>query len=107
MGVRLLGASHGQLLRLVVLPSCVPWFLTSLRTGLGMAFSGAIVGEYLGASRGLGWAITNAGERYDVARVLACVLVILCLVMLLGTILHLFERRLLRWRTVRGDGLGT
>lgn len=96
--VELLGGTKRQILTKVIWPSCMPWLLTSLRTGLGLSVSGAIVGEYLGASRGLGWAITTAGERYDIARVLALVLVILAAVVVLDGVLRLLEKHLLRWR---------
>ena len=45
--VRLLGGTQGQILGKVIWPACLPWLLTSLRTGLGLSLSGAIVGEYL------------------------------------------------------------
>lgn len=96
--VRLLGGRRGQLLTKVILPASVPWLLASLRTSLGLSLSGAIVGEYLGASRGMGWVIADAGNRYDMERVLCCVAVIVVVVILLDSVVRLLERRLLRWR---------
>ena len=72
--------------------------LASLRTGLGLSLSGAVVGEYLGASKGLGWAISSAGERYDTAQVLGYVLVIVVLVIALDCVLRAVEKRILRWQ---------
>lgn len=96
--VQLLGGKRRQVLSKVILPASVPWLLASLRTSLGLSLSGAIVGEYLGASRGMGWIIADAGERYNMERVLCCVAVIVVVVMLLDGIVRLLERRLLRWR---------
>ena len=96
--VKLLGGSRLQILHKVIWPACLPWLLASLRTGLGLSISGAIVGEYLGAGQGMGWVISNAGERYDVTQVLCCVAVIVLVVVLLDGIVRLLERRLLRWR---------
>lgn len=96
--VKLLGGGQRQILSKVIWPACVPWVLVSLRTGLGLSLSGAVVGEYLGASKGLGWMIANAGERYDVEQVLCCVAVIVVLVILLDGVVRVLERRLLRWR---------
>ena len=96
--VRLLGGNRRQLIRLVIWPSCLPWFLASLRTGMGLALSGAIVGEFIGASRGLGWLINDAGGRYDLTRVLCCVLVIIVIMMALDALVRLLERTLLKWR---------
>jgi NitT/TauT family transport system permease protein len=97
-GVRLLGATRGQILRKVIFPACLPWFLASLRTGLGLALSGAIVGEYLGAGQGLGWVISNAGNRYDAEQMLCCLLVVVVLVVLLDVVVRLLEGKLLRWQ---------
>ena len=96
--VRLLGGSRRQLIRLVIWPSCLPWFLASLRTGMGLALSGAIVGEFIGASRGLGWLINDASGRYDLTRVLCCVLVIIVIMMVLDALLRALEGKLLKWR---------
>lgn len=96
--VRLLGASKGQVLTKVIWPASLPWLLTSLRTGLGLSISGAIVGEYLGAGKGMGWVLAAASQRYDVGRVLCCVAVIVCIVVLLDGVVRLLEHRLLRWR---------
>lgn len=97
--VKLLGGTKRQVMTKVILPASLPWLLASLRTSLGLSLSGAIVGEYLGASRGMGWVIADAGERYDMERVLCCVLVIVVVVVLLDCVVRLLEWRLLRWQT--------
>ena len=96
-GVRLLGASQGQLLAKVIWPACLPWLLTSLRTGLGLSLSGAIVGEYLGSTKGMGWLLSAAGDVFNSTRVLCCVLVLVVLIIALDAVVHLLEW-LLRWR---------
>lgn len=96
--VRLMGGRRWQIIRLVIWPSCLPCFLASLRSGMGLALSGAIVGEFLGASRGLGWLINDASGRYDLTRVLCCVFVIVILMVILDLFLRLLERTLLKWR---------
>ena len=57
---RMLGASQKQLLRHVYLPSATSWVFSSLHTSVGLAFVGAVVGEYLGSSRGVGYLILQA-----------------------------------------------
>ncbi|MBP1758578.1 MAG: binding-protein-dependent transport system inner rane component [Firmicutes bacterium] len=96
--VRLLGGRRRQLIRLVIWPSCLPWFLASLRTGMGLALSGAIVGEFIGSSRGFGWLISDASGRYDLTRVLCCVFVIIVIMMVLDALVRALERTLLKWR---------
>lgn len=96
--LRLLGATKLQIVRHVIWPSCLPWFLASLRSGLGLALSGAVVGELIGASRGLGWLINDAAGRYDLTRVLSCIFVIIVLMMCLDFLVRSLERLLLKWR---------
>lgn len=96
--VRLLGGSRGQILRKVIWPACLPWLLASLRTGLGLSLSGAIVGEYLGATKGMGWLLSAAGDLFNSQQVLCCVGVIILLIVLLDGVVRLLEARLLRWR---------
>ena len=96
--VRLLGATRGQVLSKVIWPACLPWLLASLRTGLGLALSGAIVGEYLGSTRGMGWLLSAAGDVFNAQRVLCCVLILVAIIILLDGLLRLAEHFLLRWR---------
>jgi len=96
--LRLLGAGRYQIIRHVVWPSCLPWFLASLRTGLGLSLSGAIVGEFIGASRGLGWLINDASARYNLTQVLCCVLIVIVIMMVLDFFVRILEAVLLKWR---------
>lgn len=57
---RMLGANRQQLLKNVYLPSAMSWVFSSLHTSVGMAFVGAVVGEYLGSSHGVGYLILQA-----------------------------------------------
>lgn len=100
--VRLLGGSRWQILRKVIWPSCLPWLMASLHTSLGLSLSGAIVGEYLGSIRGMGWLLSAAGDLFNAQRVLCCVLILVVIIILLDGVLHLLERRLLRWRGEQG-----
>ena len=94
----LVAAVRLQVLGKVIWPACLPWLLASLRTGLGLALSGAIVGEYLGSTQGMGWLLSAAGDVYNAQRVLCCVLVLVVIIVLLDGVVRLLERRLLRWQ---------
>lgn len=96
--VRLMGASRLQLITRVTLPSCAPWMLTGVRGGIGASLLGAIVGEYMGASAGLGWMIQYATTTYQIDRVMSCILALLLIGLALNKGLNALERRLLRWR---------
>src|SRR6267142_2662623 len=95
---RMLGATSRQLLRHVYLPSATSWVFSSLHTSVGMAFVGAVVGEYLGSSAGVGYLILQAEGAFDINTVFAGILVLTAFALLLDFIVTLLERRLLRWR---------
>ena len=63
------GASQWQLVRHVLVPSALTWIFSSLQTSLGFAMVGAVVGEYLGATRGLGLRVVEVVGRRDVHHV--------------------------------------
>jgi NitT/TauT family transport system permease protein len=91
---RMLGASRSQLLRTVYIPSATSWVFSSLHTSVGMAFVGAVVGEYLGSARGVGYLILQAESTFDVNAVFAGILVLTVFALLLDTAVTLLERRL-------------
>lgn len=95
---RMLGASRKQLLRYVYLPSATAWVFSSLHTAVGMAFVGAVIGEYLGSARGVGYLILQAEGVFDINTVFAGVLVLTACALVLDRIVTVAERRLLRWR---------
>jgi len=95
---RMLGASGRQLLRHVYLPSATSWVFSSLHTSIGLAFVGAVVGEYLGSARGVGYLIQQAEGVFDIDTVLAGILVLTMFALILDFIVTRIERRLLVWR---------
>lgn len=95
---RVLGASKLQLLRHVYLPSATTWILSSLRVSIGFAVIGAVVGEYLGASAGIGYIISHAEGVFDTVGVFAGMVVLGIFVMLLDMLVNMAEKRLLKWR---------
>ncbi len=95
---RMLGASKAQLLRYVYLPSATSWVFSSLHTSVGMAFVGAVVGEYLGSAKGVGYLIHQAEGTFDINTVFAGILVLTVFALLLDYVVTFAENRLLRWR---------
>jgi NitT/TauT family transport system permease protein len=71
-----LGASRLQVFRKLVVPACLPWIISVLRVNIGLALTGAIVGEFIASQHGLGRAILYAGQTYDIALVWVAVLVL-------------------------------
>jgi NitT/TauT family transport system permease protein len=99
--VRMLGASRRQLLRHVYLPSATSWVFSSLHTSVGMAFVGAVVGEYLGSAAGVGYLILQAEGTFDIDTVLAGILVLTAFALALDFLVTLSEGRLLKWHPGR------
>src|SRR5260370_22446276 len=62
---RMRQAADRQLLRHVYLRSAMAWIFSSLHTSIGFALVGAVVGEYLGSARGIGYVVSQAEGVFD------------------------------------------
>jgi NitT/TauT family transport system permease protein len=95
---RMLGANRRQLLRAVYLPSATSWVFSSLHTSVGLAFVGAVVGEYLGSAAGVGYLILQAEGQFDVNTVFAGIVVLTAFALALDGLVGMVERRLMVWQ---------
>ena len=95
---RMLGATERQLVRHVLVPSALTWIFSSLQTSLGFAMVGAVVGEYLGATHGLGYVISQAEGTFDTTGVFAGMTVLAFVVVIVSMAVSRLERWLLRWK---------
>ncbi|HYE38693.1 MAG TPA: ABC transporter permease [Ramlibacter sp.] len=100
---RMLGANRKQLLRTVYLPSATSWVFSSLHTSVGLAFVGAVVGEYLGSARGVGYLILQAEGTFDVNTVFAGIVVLTACALALDGLVGRIERRLMKWQPRQGE----
>ncbi|MBE7940186.1 MULTISPECIES: ABC transporter permease [Ramlibacter] len=100
---RMLGANHRQLLRTVYLPSATSWVFSSLHTSVGLAFVGAVVGEYLGSARGVGYLILQAEGTFDVNTVFAGIVVLTAFALALDGLVGRIEARLMTWQPRQGE----
>lgn len=100
---RMLGANQRQLLRTVYLPSATSWVFSSLHTSVGLAFVGAVVGEYLGSARGVGYLILQAEGTFDVNTVFAGIVVLTAFALVLDGIVGRIEKRLMKWQPRQGE----
>src|SRR3954463_15540314 len=100
---RILGASERQPLRHVYGPGARSWVSESLHNSVGLAFVGAVVGEYLGSSRGVGYLILQAEGTFDINAVFAGIAVLTAFALLLDWLVTLVERRLLVWQPRGGE----
>jgi NitT/TauT family transport system permease protein len=101
---RILGASRRQVTWHVVLQSAFTWIIASLHVAFGFALIGAIVGEFLGAQKGLGLLIRTAQGTFDANGVLAAMLIIAVVALMAEYLISLIERRLLAWRPSQVSG---
>jgi NitT/TauT family transport system permease protein len=95
---RMLGMNGRQLLRHVYWPAALTWVFSSLHTSVGFALVGAVVGEYLGSSAGLGYKIHEAESVFDVTGVFAGMVILSAFVLVIDGVVTLIERRLLSWK---------
>jgi NitT/TauT family transport system permease protein len=93
-----LGGGRWVLIREVYVPSVTAWVMGNLKVAVGFAFTGAVVGEFVASSRGLGYMLQFAQSTYNAALTIALIVIIMAFVLVLFALSERLERRLLRWR---------
>jgi putative hydroxymethylpyrimidine transport system permease protein len=96
--VRLLGASRFDMIRLIRLPAALPSLASGLRVGASVAPIGAIVGEWVGSSGGLGYLMLHANARMQVDLMFAALLVLAAMALVLYLAVDRLGRRLAPWQ---------
>lgn len=86
-----LGATRWQVFRKLVVPFCVPWIISVLRVNIGLALTGAIVGEFISSQHGLGRTIFYAGSTYEIALVWVAVFVLSALAVIMYVVVSWIE----------------
>jgi NitT/TauT family transport system permease protein len=94
-----LGASRWQVFTKLVIPSVLPWIVSSLRINIGLALTGAVIGEFVSSQHGLGRQILYAGQIYDVALIWVAVGVLATLSVAMYVAVGQVERVLLKGLT--------
>lgn len=100
---RILGASNRQVTFQVVIPSATSWIFTSLHVSFGFALIGAIVGEYIGATKGLGLLVAASQGTFNAAGVYAAMVILAVVALLAEGLLTFLEKRLFRWKPADAD----
>jgi NitT/TauT family transport system permease protein len=96
--MRTLGASKFQVFRKLVVPASLTDIFAGLKLTVGFALIGAIVGEFMSSSEGLGHAIFKAGSLYIIPKVFAALVATIALALILTFIVGKIERLLMPWR---------
>jgi len=97
---RSMKANRWQTLRYLELPSALPVILGGLRIGATLSVIGAVVGEFVGSNRGLGYLINVGRGQYDTALVFVAVFTLILLALCLYGSVILLEHLFLSWRKI-------
>jgi len=95
---RLLGASEWQITRTVVIPSTMAWVFASLSPAISFALIGVIVGEFIGADRGIGRLIIESEARAEASGMMVAVIVLMLVGVALSALIWRLQTYLLRWQ---------
>ncbi|MFE1311112.1 ABC transporter permease [Streptomyces sp. NPDC058755] len=100
---RILGASDRRVTLQVVIPSATSWIFTSLHVSFGFALIGAIVGEYIGATKGIGLLVAQSQGTFNAAGVYAAMVILAAVALVAEGLLTFAERRIFRWKPAGSD----
>ncbi|GHO83923.1 ABC transporter permease [Dictyobacter formicarum] len=95
---RILGANSRQLSIDVIIPSALTWIIASLHTSFSFALVGAVVGEFLGATQGIGLMIQTAQGTFNANGVFAAMVILAVLALITEALVTALENRLITWR---------
>ncbi|WP_329259112.1 ABC transporter permease [Streptomyces sp. NBC_01478] len=100
---RILGASDRRVTLQVVIPSATSWIFTSLHVSFGFALIGAIVGEYIGATKGIGLLVAQSQGTFNAAGVYAAMVILAVVALVAEGFLTFAENRIFRWKPSGSD----
>ena len=106
--LRALGAGRWTRFRLARLPAALPFVFSGARVAVAVCVIGAVFGELVGSSAGLGYLMTRAAAQFLTARVFACIVLLSLIGIALFALVALVERVVLPWRRyAAGDRAAT
>ncbi len=100
---RLMGASWPQTVSRVIFPAAAAQIFIGLKTAVPYAVIGAVIGEYIGSSEGLGYFILYASQTYDAPALFSGIIILVVIVFLVNFGLNRLEGRVIRWRKAGGQ----
>ena len=98
---RIMGASERQLFLKVILPAASPWIITAMKVSVPFSLIGAIVGEFMASTAGLGYRIQMYTSQFDTTGAVSGIFVLMLVVIAFNTALGRIEAYVLRWRPRR------
>ena len=99
--MRSMRASRWQKLRLLEIPSALPVLFGGLRIGATLSVIGAVVGEFVGSDKGLGFLINVGRGQFDTALVFVSIFTLILMALILYSLAMLAEKRSTRWKTAQ------
>jgi NitT/TauT family transport system permease protein len=102
---RLMGAGRWDVMSKLVMPQAAAWCFVGLRIALPYSLTGAVVGEFISSTEGIGYQINNATATFDTAGVFAGLVLLTVIALILNSILDVIEKRMSRWspESLRAD----
>jgi NitT/TauT family transport system permease protein len=101
---RIMGASNRQIFTMVMLPSASSWIITGLKISLPFALIGSIIGEFMAASKGLGYRLNMYTSTYNTTGALTILVIMMGVMMVLSELMNRAESRILRWQPSSNTG---
>jgi NitT/TauT family transport system permease protein len=95
---RILGANRRQISTGVIIPSALTWIIASLHTSFSFALVGAVVGEFLGSTQGIGLMIQTAQGTFNANGVFAAMAILAVIALASELLITALENRLISWR---------
>jgi NitT/TauT family transport system permease protein len=96
--IKVMQATRSQILRIVVVPSVLAWVFAALRTSVAYALIGAIIGEFVGATRGLGYRMIIAEGLLNTDRIYSILVILAVIAVCLNAAAHRIEKKFLTWQ---------
>lgn len=96
--MKTMGASKRQLFLKVKLPGSMPYFFSGLKIAGTYSVMGAVIGEWLGASQGLGIILTRSSQSFLTEKVFAIIIVIVALSLVIFAVIELLARWAMPWK---------
>jgi NitT/TauT family transport system permease protein len=96
---KLMGVKGWKLTFKVIFPAISPYVFTGIRTSIPFAVIGAIVGEFIAATEGVGFFIRLSAGIFKTADVFVGIIVLMIMVIVMDKVAEMVERRALRWQT--------
>ena len=96
--IRTLGGKKGACLAKVILPSSVPYLISTFKVNIGLCLVGVVIGEFIGARKGLGYLIIYGSQVFKLNMVILSIVILCVIAVVLYALLGLLEKRYLKRR---------